>query len=234
MNRLPSYLAYFNRTKRRWWAGEGEEERGNVEPSSVSGAADVRVSALLSSPHGTSSRMRGHEAEHEALMNGRWKVRWWNMFVWTVDIRTIDSAKYDICAAGVTLRHCPHHCDILTADVWNKTSVVTTLNYRKIQSTDNDSVQYCSSNVTIVTCNKYQCVMYQLHLTSHHSYWNSLCYDHGGRGEQWTAANNNVICDSWGDDWPQFGTILLPSIMLHITSNPLPWLTARLNSANWT
>ena len=53
-------------------AGEQERvRRGNVEPSSVSGAADVRVSALSASPHGTSSRMRGHEAEHEALMNGR-------------------------------------------------------------------------------------------------------------------------------------------------------------------
>ena len=54
-------------------AGEEERVRRREEMlylSSVSGAADVRVSALSSSPHGTSSRMRGHEAEHEALMNG--------------------------------------------------------------------------------------------------------------------------------------------------------------------
>ena len=133
MNWLPAYVAYFNRMKRRQCCQERVRRRGNVVSELCVWTSGCEG---LSSPVLSSWNQRpdpGTWGQTLALMNGRWKVRWWNMFVWTMDIRTIDSAKCDICAAGVTLRHCPH-CDILTADVWNKTSVVTTLNYRKIQS----------------------------------------------------------------------------------------------------
>ena len=59
---LQLFLSPFASVSRRGWGGEEM-----LYLNSVSGAADVKVSALSSSPHGTSSRMWRHEAKHSLV-----------------------------------------------------------------------------------------------------------------------------------------------------------------------